>query len=131
MTLFKRRHSRYARASKRARALQQRLPSAPDIPEIPNVTLPSVDASKLRDLSARQVRGMRKRVSRDTGGDTPMLSLAGGLLLGLLVGVVVAVILISRGEGEGAAQARPTGITLLPAQGEEASEHGESATVTG
>jgi hypothetical protein len=75
---------------------------------------------------------MPHRLRRETGGDTPRLSFAGGLLLGLLVGIVVAGILLNRRDEEAVERRRPTGITLLPhRKGEEARPESRSSAVTG
>jgi len=111
MTLFRRRRSRIQRVTKRARQMRRHLPSTPGMPSF---EMPSVSRPELPSLPSRPKIDVRKRVARDSGGDTPMLSLAGGLLLGLFVGVIVAVILVSRSEDDDASSARHTGITLLP-----------------
>ena len=112
----------------RARAAHRHLPSTPEIPEL---KIPSVDLPALPKLPARPSLDLRKRVSQDSSGDTPLLSLAGGLLLGLVVGMIVAVILISRSEDDDSSSARHTGITLLPSQDGGQSIEDESATGTG
>ena len=72
-----------------------------------------------------------QRSRRSSYGDTPALSLAGGLLLGLFVGILVAAILIGRSSDEDTANARQTGITLLPNQDSESGEDTRSAASTG
>lgn len=129
MTLFRRRRSRIQRARRRARELGRRLPSTP---EIPSFDVPSVSRPELPSLPSKPSLDIRKRVSRDTSGDTPLLSLAGGLMLGLFVGIIVAVILISRSEDEESSSARHTGITLLPQHdGEDSPETDKSVVGTG
>ncbi len=128
MTLIRRKKSRLQRATETARNLQQRLPSPPDLPEL---SAPEIKRPELPSLPSAPALDVRKRVSRDTGGDTPLLSLAGGLLLGLFVGIIVAVILISRSEDEESSSARHTGITLLPHQGSDAASEEPSTAVTG
>lgn len=128
MTIFRRRRSRIQRVKQGASALRGRLPSKPAMGsfEVPQVSLPARPT-----LPKSPKLNVRKRVSRDRSGDTPLLSLAGGLLLGLFVGIVVAVILISRGDNEDAWHARHTGITLLPHQNEDEAAGDTSAAGTG
>jgi len=129
MTIFRRRRSRMQRVTKRARELRRNLPSPPDVP---NLELPSLSIPELPSLPERPQLDVRKRVSRDSSSDTALLSLAGGLLLGLFVGIVVAVILISRTEDEEGSSARHTGITLLSHRdGEDEAAGDKSAVGTG
>ncbi|MEZ4522582.1 MAG: hypothetical protein R3A46_13195 [Thermomicrobiales bacterium] len=95
------------------------MPAASDLPDSIRSEMPDLD--------------VRRRISRDSGSsESPMLSLAGGLLLGLLVGIVVAVLLIARNEEEGASSERQTGITLLTDHGpDDQSSSSESTAVTG
>jgi hypothetical protein len=111
MRLIRRRRSRRQRVKNqlkdfRKRAQSVSLPSRPDLPDLPE--LPSKPS--LPELPELRVP---KRVSRDSSGDTPFLSLTGGLLLGLLVGVIVAGILIGRRHDGDSASQRQTGIKLL------------------
>lgn len=128
MTLFRRRRSRLQRVTDTAKKVQNRLPSTP---ALPSISMPDISRPELPSLPSKPSLNVRKRVSRDSG-DSPMLSLAGGLLLGLFVGIIVAVVLISRSEDEESSSARHTGITLLPQQeGEGESPGDKSAAVTG
>ena len=128
MTLFRRRQTRMDQITRSARAARGHLPSAPDVRAL---KIPSVEMPALPKLPTRPALNLRKRVSQDSSGDTPWLSLAGGLLLGLVVGMIVAVILISRSEDDDSSGARHTGITLLPSQDGDQSIEDESATGTG
>jgi hypothetical protein len=83
----------------------------PDLPSLPEVHVP-------------------RRLQRDTRGDTPRLSFAGGMLLGLFVGVVVAAILLNRRDDSAVERRRPTGITLLPhRRGEDSKQEARSSAV--
>lgn len=132
MTLFRRRKSRLQQVADTARSVQKRLPSTSDLPDI---SLPDISRPELPSMpSAPSMPSIevRKRVRRDSRDDSPMLSLAGGLLLGLFVGIIVAVVLISRSEDEESSSGRHTGITLLPQHdGEEEPNRDKSAAVTG
>lgn len=113
MRLIRRRRSRRERLMLQIEDLRKRAPSMPELPDLPEVHLP-------------------RKLTRDTRGDTPRLSFAGGVLLGLLVGIVVAGILLNRRDEDAVERRRPTGITLLPhRKGEEAQPASRSSAVTG
>lgn len=120
MRLIRRRRSRRERLMRKVEDLRKRAPSMPELPELP-------DRPELPELH------MPRRLTRDTRGDTPRLSFAGGVLLGLLVGIVVAGILLNRRDEDAVERRRPTGITLLPhRRGEEAQPaSSRSSAVTG
>ena len=128
MIRLRRKRSRLEDVTNKARAVRGRLPARPDVPDL---RVPSVSVPTLPRLPDRPNLYLRKRVAQDTSSDTPWLSLAGGLLLGLVVGMIVAVILISRGEDDESSNARHTGITLLPSQDDDQVAGDESATGTG
>jgi hypothetical protein len=130
MRLIGRRRSRRQRVKKQLKELRKSvpasvsLPSMSDLPDLPSMpkkpSLPKVP----------EVR-VPKRLSRDTGGDTPFLSLTGGLLLGLVVGMIVAAILLSRRDEGSTASQRQTGITLLPNQDGDDTNRSRSAISSG
>ncbi len=115
MPFLRRRRSRRERVRRHVRDLRERLPEPPDLPDFPDVP------------SLREIR-VPGRSKRSASQDSPLLSLAGGLLLGLLVGIVVAFVLIARGENEDASSQRQTGITLLPEQSEESRASSTAST---
>jgi len=135
MTIFRRRRSRVERLARGVKQARKRLPSTPGIPsvDLSNIQRPELpDIPSMPELPSRPQLDIRKRVSRDSSADTPMLSLAGGLLLGIFVGIVVAVILISRNDGDESSSARHTRITLLPQRdGESEATEDKSAAETG
>jgi hypothetical protein len=135
MTIFRRRRSRAERLVRGMKQARKRLPSTPSIPSVDLSSLhrPELpEMPSMPELPSRPHLNVRKRMSRDNSADTPMLSLAGGLLLGIFVGIVVAVILISRNDGDESSSARHTRITLLPhREGEAEASEGKSAAGTG
>lgn len=115
LRLIRRRRSRRERVARQLKELRKNVPSSISLPERPE--LPDLpELPKKPSLPAIPEVHLPRRQARDTSGDTPFLSMTGGLLLGLVVGMIVAAILLSRREDGAGETRRPTGITLLPNQ---------------
>jgi len=113
--LIRRRRSRRERVAQQFKELRKNVPaslSLPDRPSLPDLP----ELPKKPPLPAMPEVHLPRRQTRDTSGDTPFLSLTGGLLLGLVVGMIVAAILLNRRENGASGTRRPTRITLLPNQ---------------
>ncbi|MFW6075730.1 MAG: hypothetical protein ACOC9Y_09050 [Chloroflexota bacterium] len=83
---------------------------------------------RIQDLAETGTTEARGRVPTGRREDTEHLSFIGGLMLGLVIGVLVAVVLTSRRDGARIARKRQTGIQLLPREEEAAGEDNPAAT---
>lgn len=70
----------------------------------------------------------RRRTSNDASDDTEHLSFIGGLMLGLVIGVLVAVVVSNRQFQLNEMRKHQTGIQLLPHQDEGSTENNPAAT---
>lgn len=87
-------------------------------------------AQRLRDASSRLPSRDHPAAMLDVHQDSASLSFAGGLLLGLLVGIVVVLVLTLRSDSGTEPHVRQTGIKLLPRR-REAESQAERPTATG